>query len=77
MSATESKINTLLGKSVNFEADHKNVESTANPANSQVQTLDSQLGSRKRIPMSVPKAKLSVPEIPGFHLHWINDYAGL
>jgi hypothetical protein len=26
--------------------------------------------------MSVPKAKLSVPEISGYHLHWINDYAG-
>ena len=24
-----------------------------------------------RIPMSVPHQKLSVPEIPGFHLHWM------
>jgi hypothetical protein len=31
---------------------------------------------RKRIPMSIPKAKLAVPEIEGYHLHWINDYAG-
>lgn len=25
---------------------------------------------RKRIPMSVPVSKLSVPAIPGWHLHW-------
>jgi hypothetical protein len=25
---------------------------------------------RKRIPMSVPVQKLSVPDIPGYHLHW-------
>lgn len=25
---------------------------------------------RKRIPMSAPTQRLSVPEIPGFHLHW-------
>lgn len=29
-------------------------------------------GERKRIPMSVPVQKLSVPEIPGYHLHWFN-----
>lgn len=27
---------------------------------------------RKRIPMSVPVSKLSVPAIPGWHLHWFN-----
>jgi len=26
---------------------------------------------RARIPMSIPQQKLSVPEIPGFHLHWM------
>lgn len=25
---------------------------------------------RKRIPMAVPVQKLSVPDIPGYHLHW-------
>ena len=25
---------------------------------------------RKRIPMSVPVQKLSVPDLPGYHLHW-------
>jgi len=27
---------------------------------------------RTRIPMSVPQQKLSVPDIPGYHLHWMN-----
>ena len=26
---------------------------------------------RKRIPMTLPQQRLSVPEIPGFHLHWM------
>lgn len=26
---------------------------------------------RKRIPMSAPVQKLEVPEIPGYHLHWM------
>lgn len=26
---------------------------------------------RTRIPMSVPHQKLTVPDIPGFHLHWM------
>lgn len=26
---------------------------------------------RTRIPMSVPQQKLVIPEIPGFHLHWM------
>jgi len=72
----ESKINTRLGESVNFEAGHKSVESADNPANSQAQDKSNQIGMRKRVPMSVPKAKLSVPEIAGHHCHWINDYAG-
>lgn len=28
------------------------------------------LPERKRIPMSVPRQKLQVAELPGFHLHW-------
>ena len=31
---------------------------------------------RQRVPMSVPVQRLEVPEIPGYHLHWINDYPG-
>lgn len=26
---------------------------------------------RKRVPMSVPQPKLSVPDVPGYHLHWM------
>lgn len=39
-----------------------------NPANKNPVAV----GERKRIPMSVPVQKLSVPEIPGYHLHWFN-----
>ena len=30
-------------------------------------------GDRKRIPMSVPRRKFEVPDIPGYHLHWIKE----
>lgn len=29
-----------------------------------------------RRPMSIPMRKMELPEIPGFHVHWINDYPG-
>lgn len=29
-----------------------------------------------RVPLGVPRAKLGAPEIPGFHLHWLNDEPG-
>ncbi len=38
-----------------------------NPANSPVKST----AERKRIPMSLPVQKLQVPDIPGFHLHWM------
>jgi hypothetical protein len=47
-----------------------------NPSVSTEQTQRTTLGLKKRIPMSVPRSKLSVPEIEGYHLHWINDVAG-
>jgi hypothetical protein len=47
-----------------------------NPANSAEQKLDAAKRARSRIPMSVPRAKLHTPEIPGFHVHWLNDYPG-
>ena len=31
---------------------------------------------RTRIPMSLPQQKLSVPDIPGYHLHWMNGNPG-
>lgn len=30
-------------------------------------------GARKRIPMSIPRRKLEVPDIEGYHLHWFVD----
>lgn len=36
----------------------------ANPATPQLERAS-------RIPMSVPQQKLSVPDIPGYHLHWM------
>jgi len=71
-----SRINTRIGEDVKFEAGHKDTEGAVNPANSQTQEKSNQIGLRKRIPMSVPKAKLAVPDISGYHCHWINDYAG-
>jgi hypothetical protein len=28
-------------------------------------------GERKRVPMTLPQLKLEVPDIPGYHLHWM------
>lgn len=39
---------------------------TVSPANSPSRVTD-----RTRIPMSTGQQKLSVPEIPGYHLHWM------
>ena len=30
----------------------------------------------ERVPMSSGRRKMEVPNIPGYHLHWINDYPG-
>lgn len=43
-----------------------------NPANS----VETSLESRSRVPMSMPQLKLAVPEIPGYHLHWMRGDAG-
>ena len=45
-------------------------QTTANPATPA--TRDSAKAERKRIPMSTPVQKLSVPDMPGYHLHWFN-----
>jgi hypothetical protein len=34
------------------------------------------LAERKRVSMSAPRQKLSLPDIEGYHIHWINDYPG-
>jgi hypothetical protein len=39
----------------------------ANPANAPEKRKE----VRGRIPMSLPQQKLSVPDLPGYHLHWM------
>lgn len=39
---------------------------TQNPGNAPARTK----AERQRVPMSVPVQKLSVPDMPGWHLHW-------
>lgn len=41
-----------------------------NPAND---TVEPKANRRNRIPMSVPMRKLEVPDLPGFHLHWMKE----
>lgn len=38
--------------------------------------LERQKQRETRVPLGVPRAKLGAPEIPGFHLHWLNDEPG-
>lgn len=38
-----------------------------NPANAVGKPVE----ERKRVPMTLPMLKLEVPEIPGYHLHWM------
>lgn len=49
-----------------------NVSDTVKPNNPANRTPEAR-GERKRIPMSVPRRKLEVPEIPGYHLHWAKE----
>ena len=42
-------------------------QTPVNPANAPVKAKV----ERDRIPMSLPQLKLAVPEIPGYHLHWM------
>lgn len=41
----------------------------SNPANAR----ETRVTEATRVPMSVPSLKLQVPEIPGYHTHWIAD----
>lgn len=43
------------------------LSNTPNPASAIPKSLE----ERSRIPMSLPLQKLAVPEIPGFHCHWM------
>ena len=42
-----------------------------NPAVSVEQRAEVQVARRRRIPMSVSVRKLEVPDLPGYHLHWM------
>ena len=64
-----TRVNALL-------ATEENKSEAINPANSAEQKMEVAREKRTRIPMSAPRAKLATPEIPGFHSHWLNDYAG-
>lgn len=44
-------------------------EASPNPANAP-DNVAQQPGLRRRVPMSVPRRKLEVTDVPGFHLHW-------
>ena len=48
-----------------------NAKPAVNPAN----VPEKQRPERARIPMSLPIQRLAVPEIPGYHLHWIRGEA--
>lgn len=50
--------------------------SVINPSVSAEQRREAAIDTRTRVPMSVPQARLSSPELPGFHLHWMNDEPG-
>lgn len=47
-------------------ANKAQLERNPSPAN-----VGEPVATRKRIPMTLPVRKLAVPEIPGFHLHWM------
>jgi len=47
----------------------------ARPSNTNPASLP-QRQDRTRVPMSMPSQKLSVPDIPGYHLHWMASNPG-
>jgi hypothetical protein len=47
-----------------------------NPAKPADATKTEGVSLRRRIPMSTPRPKLAIPELPGFYCYWMNDYAG-
>lgn len=51
-------------------------EAAINPANSQAEKKAEAAETRSRIPMSVPRQRLTSPHIPGHHVHWLNDEPG-
>ena len=45
---------------------------SANPSNA----AKASPAERKRIPLTLPRSRLAVPEVPGYHLHWFEDKPG-
>lgn len=48
--------------------EHLTTQTTDNPASRAGSTL---ADGRKRVPMTLPTQRLAVPEIPGYHTHWM------
>ena len=46
---------------------------TANPSSATLSPEELEAIRATRIPMSVPRRKLEVPDLPGYHLHWFLD----
>lgn len=67
--------NSILGE-LAITPSKEGDQTAINPANSVEQKLSAAINERTRTPMSVPRPKLSSPEIPGFHVHWLNDDGG-
>jgi hypothetical protein len=70
------ELNSFAARGQHLHAPEESKADAINPANSAEQKMADQKEKRTRIPMSVPRAKLATPELPGFHCHWINDYTG-
>jgi hypothetical protein len=47
-----------------------------NPAISAQAAREERRKARKRIPMSTPRAKMWVPDLPGYFCYWFNDTGG-
>ena len=52
------------------------VESSQNPSMRVEEVNANKAQERKRVPMSIPRRKLEVPEKPGYVRYWFNDYPG-
>lgn len=46
------------------------------PSEDDKERYEAFLEARRRTSMSVPQMKMTVPDIPGYHTHWMNDDQG-
>lgn len=56
--------------------DSSKVSQTENPGKSLENVNQEVHEERRRVPMSIPRAKLHCPDIPNYHCHWFNDTPG-